>query len=85
VIRSRLVPATTLGTGTVYPVVVGRFSDLVLAQAGVGILDTNPYSAGTTNYWGTAEYGIRLLEFLDCAPRLEASFVIADSVLVSGW
>jgi HK97 family phage major capsid protein len=80
VIASRIIPSTTLGTGTVYPLICGRFSDLILAQAGVGILDTNIQGDA---YWTTNLQGLRLLEFLDAAPRQEASFVIADSVLGS--
>lgn len=80
VIASRNIPSTTLGTGTVYPLVCGRFSDLILAQAGVGILDTNIQGDA---YWTTNLQGLRLLEFLDAAPRQESSFVIADSVLGS--
>jgi len=87
VARSRLVPASTLGTGTVYPVIVGRWKDLVLAEAGIGIIDSNLVgsNAAGTSYFATATMGLRLLEFYDAGPRLPASFVIADSVLSAGY
>jgi HK97 family phage major capsid protein len=80
VIASRLVPSATLGTGTVYPVICGKFDDYIMAQAGVGLLDTNTQGDA---YWTTNLQGLRLIEFLDAAPRQESSFVFADSVLAS--